>query len=319
MVWGGIIRCSERQSYVAYPVEVDDEMIDNDGIMSQDPTTETPQIFSREEFRARPDCWLSGWNFITDLYRVLEHALTRFRGHRHRATTNSFLDAIFEDNLTATKSSVREKVFQMYLHLPDCFKETPPMVYNPKKDRFGFQASNITATFQLLRIVLFAASGSSIADRCQIASDVVDAFLSIPIAYGLSVSTPLLHHLGGIGTILGSVLGEPLSESDYARVRAVMLSMAELLENLEVINRSTSASENLRSQISQIDQYMARQRQNVPSAAPLTTSDEMLEQSMLQPRETDGYQQIIPDIQMSWTFPENGDLLGDLTWNFNLE
>jgi hypothetical protein len=110
---------------------------------------------------------------------------------------------MFEEDFTATKASVRESVFQMYLNLPDCFKETPQMVCNVKKDRFGFQAANITATFQLLRIVLFAGSGTSIEQRCQIASEVVEAFVSIPIAYLLSISTPLLHHLGGIGSILG--------------------------------------------------------------------------------------------------------------------
>ena len=263
VVWGGIIRCSERQSYVAYPIEVNDEMIDDDEITSQNLSTgATIQPFGARRSGVRADCWLSGWNFVTDLYRVLEHALTRLRSCRGRATTHSFLDEMFEDDFTAAKSSVRESVLRMYVDLPDCFKETPQMVYNVKKDRFGFQAANITATIQLLRIVLFAASGSSIEERCQIASEVVDAFISIPISYLLSISTPLLHHLGGIGTILGNVLGEPLSKSDYTRVRVVMLSMAQLLENLEAIHRRTSASDNLRSQGSRIDEYMTRQRQS---------------------------------------------------------
>ncbi|QKD53749.2 uncharacterized protein FOBCDRAFT_181898 [Fusarium oxysporum Fo47] len=238
--------------------------------------------FRRQSFAGREECWLSGWNFITDLYRVLEHALTRLRGYRRRQTTNSFLVGMFEEDFTATKASVRESVFQMYLNLPDCFKETPQMVCNVKKDRFGFQAANITATFQLLRIVLFAGSGTSIEQRCQIASEVVEAFVSIPIAYLLSISTPLLHHLGGIGSILGNVLEEPLSEADYTRVRGVMLSMAMLLENLEVIHHSTSASEKLRSQVSRIDEYMTRQRQIAPSAAVLTASEGMIEESKME-------------------------------------
>ncbi|KAH6949614.1 hypothetical protein DER45DRAFT_606564 [Fusarium avenaceum] len=314
VVWGGIIRCSECQSYVAYPTEVDDDMIDDNGITAQDPTPGNDS----QSLAGPADCWLSGWNFITDLYRVLEHALTRLRGYRRRQTTNSFLVGMFEEDFTAAKASVRESVFQMYLKLPDCFKETPQMVFIVKKDRFGFQAANITATFQLLRIVLFAASGSSIEERCQIASEVVEAFVSIPIAYLLSISTPLLHHLGGIGSILGNVLEEPLSEADYTRVRGVMLSMALLLENLEVIHHNTSASEKLRSQVSRIDEYMTRQRQMAASAAVLTASEGMMEESVLDSQVAQSYQEIIPDGALDWTFPENGELLEDLTWNFNL-
>ncbi|KAF9773587.1 hypothetical protein IL306_008576 [Fusarium sp. DS 682] len=304
----------ESQSYVAYPTEVDDDMIDDNGIISQD---HIPGNAS-QAFAGRVDCWVSGWNFITDLYRVLEHALTRLRGYQRRQTTNSFLVGMFEDDFTAIKTSVRESVLSMYLSLPDRFKETPEMVYNVKKDRFGFQAANITATFQLLRIVLFAASGSTIKDRCQIASEVVEGFVSIPIAYLLSISTPLLHHLGGIGTILGNVLEEPLSEADYTCVREVMISMAQLLENLEVIHHSTSESEKLRSQVARIDKYMERQRQIALSIVIPTAHEGMMEQSVLESQETQSYQEIILDNSLDWTLPENGDILGDLTWNFNL-
>lgn len=314
VVWGGIVRCSECQSDVAYPTEVDDEMIDDNGMTSKDPIL----VNANQALTGGADCWLSGWNFITDLYRVLEHALTRLRGYRRRQTTNSFLVGIFESDFAVTKTSVLESVHRMYLSLPDCFKETPQMVYNAKKDRYGFQAANITATFQLLRIVLFAASGSSIKERCQIASEVVEAFVSIPIAYLLSISTPLLHHLGGIGTILGNVLEEPLSEADYVCVRGVMISMAQLLENLEVIQHSSSESERLRSQVSRIDKYMASQRQIALASTAMAGSEDMMGQPVLSNREVQGYQEIIPDIAWDWTLPENGELLGDLTWNFNL-
>ncbi|RGP81176.1 c6 transcription factor [Fusarium longipes] len=314
VVWGGIIRCSECQSDVGYPAEVDDEMIDDNSMTLQD----LPHGNASQMFSGRADCWLSGWNFITDLYRVLEHALTRLRGYRRRQTTNPFLVGMFEDDFTVTKSSVRESVVRMYLSLPSCFKETPEMVYDARKDRFGFQAANITATFQLLRIVLFAASGSSIKERCQVASEVVEAFVSIPVTYLLSISTPLLHHLGGIGTILGNVLEEPISESDYTCVREVMISMAQLLENLEVIHHSTSESERLRSQVARIDKYMATQRQISLSTAALTGTGGIVEQPLIGTQGNQTYQEIISDIPLDWTLPENGELLGDLTWNFNL-
>ncbi|KAJ4211699.1 hypothetical protein NW759_012301 [Fusarium solani] len=318
VVWGGVIRCRENQTNVAYPVEVDDEMITDAGITGHDPTTNSTSP-TGHVFAVQADCWLSGWNFITDLYRVLEHALDRPRTYRCRAARSAFLQDMFEDGATATDSSVRDRLVQVYLGLPTCFKETPEMVYRAKDDRFGFQAANITATFQLLRIVLIAASGASIDERCQIASEVVQAFISIPTPYLLSISTPLLHHLGGIGTVLGSVRGESLSEAGYTRVRAVMLSMAQLLESLEVIHRNASASHNLRSQVTQIDEYMARQRQEpMPSQLDLTASGAIVEQSSLQAQGTEDYEQLISDVSTSWMLQVPGDLLGDLTWDFDL-
>lgn len=110
------------------------------------------------------------------------------------------MSEIIDDQSTVTETSIRNKVLQMYLNLPECFKNTPAMAFNQRQDLFGFQAANITASLQLLRIVLFAAGGASIAERCDIASDVVDAFNSIPVQYCLAISKPLLHHLGGIGS-----------------------------------------------------------------------------------------------------------------------
>jgi hypothetical protein len=319
IVWGGIIRCRERQSNVAYPIEVDDELIDDHGIVGHDPAAseESPSL-SNYGSSIQANSWLSGWNFVTDLYRVLEHALSRFRGHRYRAPRSTFLHDIFEDYPTVTEASVQDRVLRMYLNLPSCFKETPEMTYNAKRDRFGFQAANITATFQLLRIILFAAGGASIEQRCQVASEVVEAFLSIPISYLLSISTPLLHHLGGIGTILGSVLEEPLSETDYNRVRGVMLALAQLLESLEVIHRNAIASEKLRSQVLQIDEYMARQRQVSTSEVDPTVPEGVLQRSALQDMESGNYEQPIPEISDNWMLQVPVDLLGDLTWNFDL-
>ena len=80
--------------------------------------------------------------------------------------------------------------------------------------------------------MLFASGGGSVEERCKIASEVVDAFSSIPVAYLRATSSPLLHHLAGIGMILGSVFEEALSEATYHQVRAVLLALSQVLENL---------------------------------------------------------------------------------------
>ena len=322
VVWGGIIRSREQQSNVAYPMELDDEMIDNSDLpLSADSPSGISPSVRRHGSGHQSDCWLSGWNFITDLYRVLEHALARFRGVRSGLRRNSFLNDIFEDETVVTEASVCDRVLQMYLDLPECFKSTPHMTYNVKADRFGFQAANITGSLQLLRMVLFAAGGASIEERCQIASEVVSAFASIPAAYLLAISRPQLHHLGGIGAILGSVFEERLSETDYSHVRSVMLSMAQLMERLEAQNQpGLTASGKLRSHVTKIDEYMARQGIEVDVHKGFSIPDcDAGDANIGDPgiKATNPSEVYGPSGPSDWAFQVPSDLLDEFTWNFD--
>lgn len=140
-------------------------------------------------------------------------------------------------------------------------------------DRYGFQAANITATVQLLRMMLFASGGGSIEERCKIASDVIDAFTRTPVTYLRAISSPLLHHLAGIGSILGSVFEEPISETAYQQVRVVLLALAQLLENLEHGIHSTTSAQRLRDLVARIDSYMDTQRSQSRDIPPQLTND----------------------------------------------
>lgn len=109
-------------------------------------------------------------------------------------------------------------------------------------------------------MLLFASSGSSIEERCKIASEVVDDFSRIPVAYLKATSSPLLHHLAGIGAILGSVFEEPMSDMAYEQVRAVLLALAQLLENLDHGVHSTVTTQRLRALVGQIDAVVQQSR-----------------------------------------------------------
>lgn len=280
----------------------------------------TPSSSDRPSLKVYSDCWLSGWNFITDLYRVLEHALTKFRSPRKH--NRSFLNDIFHDDSTLTEASVRESVLEKYMDLRPCFKIIPPMTYDPKKDRVSFQAANISGTVQLLRIMLCVAGDASIEDRCRVAGDAIDALASIPVPYSRAISTPLLHHLSGIGVILGSVFEEQLSEADYSRVRSIMLFMADVLDGMEVIQHASGASDNLRGLVARIDDYMNTQRQG---AQIRQRQDGNANATFVQPGLTAGhdaatnsYEQIVPDIPEGWSFQLPPDFLGELSWDFEL-
>ena len=103
--------------------------------------------------------------------------------------------------------------------------------------------------------MLFASGGGTIEERCKIASEVVDAFTRIPTAYLRAISSPLLHHLAGIGALLGSVFEEPISDIAYEQVRVVLLSLAQLLENLDHGIHSAMSAHRLRTLVSQIDEF----------------------------------------------------------------
>lgn len=68
-----------------------------------------------------------------------------------------------------------------------------------------------------------------------------------------------MHHLAGIGHLLGSVIQSPLSQWTYLQVRNVLLAMVDLLASLEsVLTTSTEegGSARLKAHVARIDQYM---------------------------------------------------------------
>ncbi|KGO41054.1 Transcription factor, fungi [Penicillium expansum] len=261
IVWGGVIRYREAHSLVRYPSEVDDEFITPHGYglppvspesaVSPDDVT----VVSRQ-----PVAWLRGWNFTTDLYRILEYVVDGNRRRFSSANGTSQVWSLFTP-ASMSEPAVMERVLSMYAALPSQFKETPPTTGDMSKDLFGFQSANIQATLQLLRMVLLSAEELGVDRKCDVAGELLSVFSKVPVEYLNAISSPLLHHLGGIGYILGSVMEGSLSEASYQRVRTLLLEMADLLGRLETgLQRTAGASQRLRSQVDRIDGYMRTSR-----------------------------------------------------------
>ncbi|CAI7634751.1 unnamed protein product [Penicillium glandicola] len=262
IVWGGVIRYREAHSLVRYPSELDDEFITphgygippvspESGVLSPDDVT----VVSRQ-----PVAWLRGWNFTTDLYRILEYVVDGNRRRFSSANGTSQVWSLFTP-ASMSEPAVMERVLSMYAALPSQFKETPPTTGDMAKDLFGFQSANIQATLQLLRMVLLSAEELGVDRKCDVAGELLSVFSNVPVEYLNAISSPLLHHLGGIGYILGSVMEGSLSEASYQRVRTLLLEMADLLARLETgLQRAAGASQRLRSQVDRIDGYMRTSR-----------------------------------------------------------
>lgn len=132
IVWNGMIRVREQQVHVRYPTEVDDELFNDRGFNQQ---MQSPADFryshGSRQGEIRSNSWLCGWNFTTDLYRVLEHVITHFRDRKkHRGT---FPTDLFIDGSVTSVSTVRDTVLQLYVNLPQCFKEVTEVTCEPTR------------------------------------------------------------------------------------------------------------------------------------------------------------------------------------------
>jgi hypothetical protein len=221
IIWSSLIRSRESISYVSYPSEIIDESISEAGY--QLPNSLGPS-FPSEPIKDT-SCWLHGWNFITDLYRVLEHAMgnLQYRTLQHAAM---FSPAdLFFGATTNNYSVVLSKVLELHACLPARFKDlnlSELSISTPDENRFPFQAANITGTVQLVRMVLLTGTKATADEKCTIAMDLVEQFSQIPSLLLRAISSPLAHQLAGIGAMLGSVIESPLSLEAYMRVREVL-------------------------------------------------------------------------------------------------
>lgn len=216
VVWGNVIRCREAQSYVSYPSEVDDKSFSNTDYNESVPF----KVYTNPD----PNCWLHGWNFATDLYRLLEHAMNDYHQQHPSDTGPPSLSKIFGKE-ALNQRVVLQGVDSAHEILSKPFKEvesSPQLGKGGDVDKFAFQTANINALLQLVRLVLLTISGAAVEELCAVARDHLDGFSNIPDLFLRAISTPLLHHIVVFSTILSSVMHRPLSETSYLQVRKAL-------------------------------------------------------------------------------------------------
>ncbi|KAJ5495894.1 hypothetical protein N7539_001010 [Penicillium diatomitis] len=302
IVWGGIIRYREAHSLVRYPSELDDEYISDQGydLPQVSPTPQQSGPRDAQAANGLPVSWIHGWNFTTDLYRILEHVAD---GTRRRFSTANGTVEVWSMFSPASMSEpiVMERVLSMYAALPPQFRETRPTTGDINQDLFGFQSANIQATFQLLRLVLLSAEEIGVDRKCDVAGELLSVFSKVPVEYLKAISSPLLHHLGGIGYILGSVMEGSLSDESYCRVRTLLLEMADLLHRLDSnLHSSAGTSQRLRAQVDRIDGYMRTSRLVNPSAAPPPASNDAVNNPQ---RSVKAESMVSPDMYTRTVYP----------------
>ncbi|KAF2482179.1 hypothetical protein BDY17DRAFT_179213 [Neohortaea acidophila] len=255
VVWNGVINSREASSNVAYPTEDDEEHLELPG-------HQTEQVHVG---------WLRGWNYVTDMYRILEYAVSDLQRSRTTVIKTPTIP-VLQSSASPSQHVVLDRITTMYHDLPDIFKTAAEPTHDPRRDLYSFQAANIAATIQLVRMVYFSSDISSLEQKCQVAREVLTAFASMPTAYLRAISAPLFHHLAEIGRIFGAAFGSGMSAALYHSVRAVLLDLTAFLADLEKkLCFPTDASKKVESQVVRIDRFIHEQRQllNEPSKRPL--------------------------------------------------
>jgi hypothetical protein len=264
VVFNGVFKFQEMSANVRYPSEVDDEQITPTSCLS------TPE-----------GNWLRGWNLTTDLFRVLEHTVKRVRSAQQssRADMSPALYLLVADRFNG--ALVMEGVVRLYNELPARFKDYGVRATgNAAEDLYGFQAANLQATFQLVRMTLSSVdTNHNVHQKCAVAEELLASLRSICPRFVTSISTPLVYQLGGIGHILATATEGSLTEDSYQRVRSSLVSMADLLESLESgLQPTAGASKSLRAEVEKIDQYMQSQRSygpHIPNPKSMAVSYEV--------------------------------------------
>lgn len=192
LTWGGTIRLRENQSNVMYPAEVDDEMLPSDLI---DTRAYTDVTFMR------------GWNFTTDMYRMLEYLLDRLRSLKPVDPRQAPLGELFRPHRFSPRD-VLDRLALMYAQLPEVFKTVKEMTGDKRVDRYSFQAANIILTMQTVKLTVAAAEDQGVEERCRIASELVQSLGAIPTAYIAAVSRPMASQ-SVIGTHSDHVAASP--------------------------------------------------------------------------------------------------------------
>lgn len=240
----------ESECRVRYPSEVEDDA-----------------LIGGVPLQSKASSWLRGWNFVTDLHRILEHALTRIRRQDHLPDDRYPVSRVFASE-EVPNSQVMDNALRLYYQLPAPLRNfSAPATGELAQDLLGFQAASVQMTLQSLRVTLFSATTShDLYQKCYVTEQVLTALHSIAPQHLLALGAPLAHHLSAIGRILEAATQGLLCEQAYQRVRSLLISLADLLQALgHGIPLVAGADRELRARIHMIDEYIEAQRQLISS------------------------------------------------------
>lgn len=107
----------------------------------------TPTGIVKSVNPAHPVSFWRGWNFVVDLYRILEHAVTRLRARNHTFDAGNQIAALFSEGRVGSGTELKPGdllllVERLYHALPPELRATSEMTGDVETDRYGFQGES---------------------------------------------------------------------------------------------------------------------------------------------------------------------------------
>lgn len=253
LAFGGVRRTKESVLKVLYPSEIDDDF-----------------LASAIEQPAGRISWLNGWNYTTQLYKMLECAMDV-----------SQPGIVCGSSSQISFSAVLDLLDTSYACLVPALKEIGPYSGMPDVDRFGYQAANILVTSQTVRMVATCRNVQEASQReeaVRVAEDTLRQVSAIPIEYLQGFSSPLIHHLVGIYKLLFPVTERRLTPDLFVRVRQLMIDMTTLVGRLQSrLTYTIDVTQRFISQIQRMDEAQAIAH-SVPASPRLSSAATTLPQ-----------------------------------------
>ncbi|KAL4960011.1 uncharacterized protein BDV14DRAFT_205124 [Aspergillus stella-maris] len=170
--------------------------------------------------------WFDGWNTTTDLFRVLEYAVSDLRGKNRPPQFQSILGkgpSVDASTTMARLAQIQERLLPQFV--------TPASRSDDSgQNRCGFQAPNIICTIHLARLLSCMAGDTDPLLACSVAGDLVTSIMAIPVEYIRATGSPLIQQLAGVGYILvGIARKHSLQEIHFVQIKHVLQSIIGLL------------------------------------------------------------------------------------------
>ncbi|KAL4731816.1 hypothetical protein ACLX1H_000808 [Fusarium chlamydosporum] len=228
-----MIRCSETQCDVGYPSGLHHPAF----VPGRDGQFED---------------WFSGWNLITDLYRLLEHAVLSLRFRRRKHT--SILPGYDGPGILQVVHRLSELQSQI---LPQ-FESVASRSSDSGRNRCGFQTCNIICTIHLARMMAFLANRQGIGAACRAAQEMMANMNIIPQEYIRATGSPLLQQLAGVGHMLMSTAkNDEAIKSHYGVFKGTVGLIADFLDRFSEFSKlAEDAKVRLCTELEHFDKYV---------------------------------------------------------------
>lgn len=252
--------------------------------------------------------WFSGWNYSTDLYRILEHAAVSFRMRRRMHPPSLELNdglssGVLSKKLSIIKDGLLPQYERAFLRSED-----------NGRNRCGFQAANIFCIIHLVRMLTSLSDDHDLDSICDTAEEMIASMRQIPPEYVRACGATLLQQVAGVGHMLCVVaINEPPSTHSLHRLRLVLESITTFLET------SKQHHDPLATAASRLREHLGKLRSadDVAGTGIMHPADEMGV-----PPTVEGHDSWISELDEYGTISGFGHeifpatFLGDITWPF---